>query len=338
VTAAIRSAGARQVIWPEGVAQNGVERPALPRFDDPQTAFTFHFYCSATQTSSDDVAVDQPSPAASACAPVEDHGIGAFVDYAHDRGVPSLLGEFSCNDVNPDNAQVVDRADRAFASWTIWAYYTAADDPADCSRQGLLRDDAAPASEANAKQDKLDALVVPYPQAVAGEPRSYAYDRPARTMTLTYATTGVSAPTQIFVPARVYPHGYAAAVRGGRVVSGPSSPWLLVAADAGAASVSVTVTTRDDGTTLRPSQAGAGGRRAPCASRRVVRIHLRRVASRVSVSVDGRRVAVLRGRRQVVRVALTGLPRGVHRVRLGVRARRGRVVVVRRAYRTCVAR
>jgi endoglycosylceramidase len=334
VTAAIRSAGARQVIWPEGVAQNGVERPALPHFDDPQTAFTWHFYCSFTQTSSDDVAVDQPSTAAQACAPVEDHGIGSFVDYAHDQGVPSLLGEFSCNDVNPDNAQVVDRADRAFASWTIWAYYTAADDPADCSHQGLLRDDAAPASEANAKQDKLDALVVPYPQAVAGEPRSYAYDRATRTMTLAYATTGASAPTQVFVPARVYPHGYAAAVRGGRVVSGPTSPWLLIAADPGAASVSVTVTPRTDGTTLRPSQVPGGGR-APCASRRVVRIHLRRAASRVTVSVDGRRVAVLRGRRRVVKVALTGLPRGTHRVRLVAHTRRGRTLVVRRAYRTC---
>src|SRR5207248_6410586 len=166
---------------------NGIERPALPRFDDPQTAFTFHFYCSTTQTSSDDVAADQPSLAAQSCAPVEDHGIGAFVDYAHDQGVPALLGEFSCNDVNPDNAQVIDRADRAFASWTIWAYYTAADDPADCGPQGLLRDDTQPASEANAKQDKLDALVVPHPQAIAGDPQAYDYDRSTRTMTLSYA-------------------------------------------------------------------------------------------------------------------------------------------------------
>src|SRR5213079_1538248 len=137
--------------------------------------------------------------------------------------------------------------------------------------QGLLRDDAQPASEGNAKQDKLDALVVPHPQAIAGDPQAYDYDRSTRTMTLSYGATGNGAPTQVFVPARAYPHGYAAAVRGGHVVSAPASPWLLVAGDAGASGVSVTVTPRADGTTLRPSQVGGA---PPCASRRVVRIHL----------------------------------------------------------------
>ena len=146
VIAAIRSAGAPQPVWPEGVAQNGVSPPALPRFDDPQTAFTFHFYCSATQTSSSAQAVGDTSPEASSCVPFEQHGIGAFIDYARSNGLPSLLGEFSCNDVNPDNAQVVDQVDRAFVSWTIWAYYTAADDPADCAHQGLLVDDTKPGS------------------------------------------------------------------------------------------------------------------------------------------------------------------------------------------------
>ena len=69
VIAAIRSAGAPQPIWPEGVAQNGVEPPALPRFDDPQTAFTFHFYCSAMQTSSSEESAGDSSPEAAACVP-----------------------------------------------------------------------------------------------------------------------------------------------------------------------------------------------------------------------------------------------------------------------------
>ena len=47
-------------------------------------------------------------------------------------------------------------------------YYTAGDDPANCPRQGLLLDDAKPASEMNAKQDKLDAFSVPYAAAIAG--------------------------------------------------------------------------------------------------------------------------------------------------------------------------
>src|SRR5206468_7429819 len=126
------------------------------------------------------------------------------------------------NDVSADNVQIVDRMDRAFTSWTIWAYYTAADDPADCSHQGLLVDDAKPGSEDNAKQAKLDALVVPHPQAIAGTPRSYDFDRVTRTMRLSYEPGRSRALTQVFVPARVYPHGYGMAVSGARVVSSPS--------------------------------------------------------------------------------------------------------------------
>jgi dienelactone hydrolase len=77
-----------------------------------------------------------------------------------------------------------------------------------------------------------------------------------------------------------------------------------------------------------------------CLSRRRIRITLFRIArSRVrsvSVSLNGRRQRVLRGRRSSVLVTLTGQPRGVVKVRLGVRLRGGRSKVVRRTYRTCV--
>ncbi|HEX8208141.1 MAG TPA: dienelactone hydrolase family protein [Solirubrobacteraceae bacterium] len=89
----------------------------------------------------------------------------------------------------------------------------------------------------------------------------------------------------------------------------------------------------------------AGSTRAVCASRRVFRIHPQRWVPRrrrvkvvrARVVVNGRRVKVRRDRRGrlVARVDLRGLPRGRFTVRIVARLRSGKVVRVRRVYRTC---
>lgn len=48
--------------------------------------------------------------------------------------------------------------------------------------------------------------------------------------------------TTISVPPIVYPNGYQVSVTGGTVTSAPNAPVLVVTSDAGAGSVSVTVT------------------------------------------------------------------------------------------------
>jgi endoglycosylceramidase len=59
-------------------------------------------------------------------------------------------------------------------------------------------------------QPLLSALVRPYPERVAGDPVSYAYDAATSTFTLTYrASTTITLPTVISVPSRLYPNGYA---------------------------------------------------------------------------------------------------------------------------------
>jgi endoglycosylceramidase len=250
VISAIRSGGAAQLILPEGVAESGNAPPVLPAFDDQQTAFTFHFYCPATQVSPLEVPVGDQSPEVAECAPIEERNIGRFTSYGSQLDVPAFLGEFSCNDVNPDNAQIVDFVARTFTSWTAWMYYTAPDDPANCPRQGLLLDDTRAGSQANAKQDKLDAFSVPYASAIAGTPESSSLDRTNRVYTLTYFNRAVpgarllsQAPTVIFVPQRMYPEGYVAEGRGARIASPPNSRWLLLRAGQDS-SVSVVVRPR----------------------------------------------------------------------------------------------
>jgi endoglycosylceramidase len=152
---------------------------------------------------------------------------------------------------------MVDLMTQRSLSWAYWQYNTSGASVAP----GLIIDDSKPGSEANARQDRLDALVVPYPQAVAGTPRAYHFDRATRTMTFSYGTRAVhegacrTAPTEIFVPRRVYPHGYTARASGARVVSAPTWPWVELVAQPGASSVSVTIAPRTGSTTQVPTRA-----------------------------------------------------------------------------------
>lgn len=257
VIASIRSTGDHHVIFPEGIAQNGIAGPSLPKFDDPQTAFSFHYYCPLTQTATS----DQPDD--SLCVPLRDNGVGNFVAYANKLDVPAFEGEFSCNDDDRDNAATVDLFDQDLLSWTIWAYYTYASDPADCAGQGLLISDGKPGSVANSKPAKLAALVVPYPDAIAGMPESYSFDRTTDTMTLTYSTQAAPgaklaarAETVIFVPRLSYPTGYEVEAVGARVTSGAPSPWIELLMRKGTQTVTVKVTPRANGQTLLPARTG----------------------------------------------------------------------------------
>jgi beta-glucosidase len=79
-----------------------------------------------------------------------------------------------------------------------------------------------------------------------------------------------------------------------------------------------------------------------CLSRRSILIHLFGVPARqvrkVTVSINGRRHSVVRGRRSAVNVTLRRLPRGVMHVRLVVSLGRGRTAVLTRTYRTCTVK
>jgi endoglycosylceramidase len=236
VAKAIRSAGAEQVIFPEGIADSATEPPVLPKLSDRQSAFNYHYYCTPTQLSPLEVPVGAPSPQAEACLPLEQTRLGRFASYAQSLHVPGFLSEFSCNDVNPDNAQVVDLVAQTFTSWTAWAYYPK-NQGSDCTGQGLLREAGNPSS---AKQDKLEALALPYAVAIAGKPRGTSLNRSRDIYRLAYRSDGVrgadlkaGASTIIYVPRRMYPDGYVARAQSAEIRSGDGAQWLRVAADPG---------------------------------------------------------------------------------------------------------
>lgn len=95
---------------------------------------------------------------------------------------------------------------------------------------------------------------------------------------------------------------------------------------------------------VETSVAGTGGAvtllsNRVCLSRRDFTIHVRQMKGlhyrRVSVVVNGRRVAVVRGSRSSANVDLRGLPKGRYVVRITVTTSTGRRITEARAYHTC---
>jgi len=242
--ATIRGADRHHVIFPEGIAQNGMAEPSLPPFSDRQTAFNFHYYCLATQ------AVSQSNPVESAyCPKDEQSGMGNFESYAQRLGVPAILSEFGASAPTDDLERIVLATGAKFISWLQWAYENDFTDP------------SKPFSEANANQAELDALVVPYPQAIAGTPLSWSFDYASDVMKMSYRATPVPgarlarlALTRIFVPERKYPTGYTVKVTGARVVSARGAPWVELAGSRRGATVTVTITRRTGSYTRTPLQ------------------------------------------------------------------------------------
>ncbi len=89
-----------------------------------------------------------------------------------------------------------DAAGAVGGSTMYWAY-----DKSD--GYGLL------APDGTEKPLLVDTVVRPYPERVAGDPISYAFDAATSTFTFVYTPDGKSKlPTEISVPARVWPNGY----------------------------------------------------------------------------------------------------------------------------------
>ena len=96
-------------------------------------------------------------------------------------------------------------ADRSTSGWAYWSY--------DADSMGVINRDKT-------EQAKTAHLVRIYPKAVAGLPVSYGYDSKTRIFRLVFKETGVSALTEIYIPAkRYFPEGWKL------TVSDPDSSW-----------------------------------------------------------------------------------------------------------------
>ena len=154
-------------------------------------------------------------------------------------GPPSIMDEFGASSDTAATGRTVAAAGASDLSWSYWAGLQL-HDPTGNPTEALL-------DELSRRPDpaKAAALAVPYPAATAGIPGTQTWTAATRTLHYRYRVRrSVSAPTEIVVPASLYPAGYRVAVSGARIVSAPRARLLALAARQGARSVSVTVTPR----------------------------------------------------------------------------------------------
>jgi len=124
----------------------------------------------------------------------------ALAEEARSLGASLWVGEYGGRADNPGIVDYMTVEYDAFAAvaggTSYWAY--------DKGGYGVLAEDGTE------KKDLMSALVRPWPERVAGEPESYAFDPATATFTLRFTPdASLAAPTVIVVPERVYPGGYA---------------------------------------------------------------------------------------------------------------------------------
>jgi endoglycosylceramidase len=161
----------------------------------------------------------------------------------------SLLTEFGSTSDTSIIQRVAGEADRGRVGWLEWTYYSQPGDSDFANTPSLVRDPRRKPEGSNVNATYLGSLSRAYPQSVAGTPRGWSYDPATRRFALSYSTARADgrgrfarkALTEIVVPHRQYPKGYAVQVDGGVVVSRAGAQILKIRRRAGATGVGVTV-------------------------------------------------------------------------------------------------
>ena len=318
----IRQVDPDKIVWyePQVLFNNGSDTN-LPDFDDPNAGMSFHDYCLTANEGGGGYGEE--------CRTSDNLVMDNALKRSTNTGDALLLTEFGATDDKAALLGPLELADSHMLGWQEW-HYCGCDDPTTTGsgdKQAIVLDPKKPPAGANLKTSTLDVLTRPYPHAIAGVPEGWSFDPEAKKFFLSFdprAHVGGGGPfgrgvqSDVAVPKRAYPDGYAADVRGGSLLSGPGDPVLRVAACTGSDHVEVTVV---------PSGAAQSSCAAPAP------FSSAKPKTKLRVSVKPRRVRV--GRR--VRVTVTvkaGSKRSPVRgavVRLGgkkrVTGRRGRARV-----------
>jgi endoglycosylceramidase len=226
VTTAIRRVDRRHIVWVEPhVLFNDGAQTNLGPFADKQIGLSFHQYCTTASFTHSSGGTMGPD-----CDPQGELVFGNADSFADAQGTTELLTEFGASDDNADNARVTASADKHLVGWQYWQYKEWADPTTESGAsggQGMFRDDA---DLSTLKPAKADVLIRPFARAVAGVPRAMAFDPTTRSFTLSYDAKPATGLTEVVLPPRHYPHGYAVQVAGASVVSAPGAPVLLLRA------------------------------------------------------------------------------------------------------------
>lgn len=239
--AAVRESDKQHLVFYEpAVVWNFGAGTLLPDFEDPQVAMSWHVYC-LTPTA---------GPNAAACAEAERLPFQNAQARTESTGDPSIVTEFGATEDLADIKRVAAYADEFKLGWQYW-HYCGCNDPTTQGpgeTQAIVKDPAKPPAGDNLKNAKIDVLVRPYPQLIAGTPKAWKFDADSKVFDLEYSTAPArgGAPTgrpvtEVFVPKRHYPSGYAVSADGAGIASPAGDQILELRACPGAKEVKVRV-------------------------------------------------------------------------------------------------
>lgn len=241
VAARIREVDTASPIWFEPFSTfNAYATTRMPPLPDANSVFSFHTYCPIEGLT---------LTASPLCLPSDQTVFRRAEAYAKRSDAALVLTEFGATDDVRTLERIVRLADQRMVGWQHWAF--TGGDPttqAEGDTQAIVVDDRLPPTGANVRTRKLDVLSRPYPRVVAGTPTGWSFDRRGGVFTAAWTTTlpagapAGTAETEIALPRRQFPSGYAVSVAGGAVRSAPGAGVLRVVAEPGAKEVRVRVT------------------------------------------------------------------------------------------------
>jgi endoglycosylceramidase len=201
---------------PNVLFNNGADTN-LANFGDKNAAMSFHDYCLTAN--------EGGGGYSQACQQSDSLVFGNADKRSGSTGDALLLSEFGATDDRGSLLGVLSLADQHMMSWQEW-HYCGCDDPTTTGagdKQAIVLDPSKPPSGHNLKTQTLEAISRPYPRVVAGTPHSWAFDPDTHELSFAYDPRqrvdgsepfGFGSQTEIAVPARQYPNGYAPDVAG----------------------------------------------------------------------------------------------------------------------------
>ena len=241
--AAVRASDARHLVFYEpAVLFNFGSGTQLPKFADDRLGMSWHNYCL--------VGAAGGGGGGSACQAQESLPFQNASKRSDETKDTQLLTEFGATDDLDTLNRITAASDQYMVGWQYWQYCGCADPttqgPGDT--QAIVKDPAKPPTGDNLKSAKLDVLVRPYPQLVAGTPSGWKFDPDTKAFEFSYTTARAGGGsfsgrplTEVFVPKRQYPSGYSVKVTGASVASAPGAQVLLLQACPGAKAVQLAV-------------------------------------------------------------------------------------------------
>lgn len=241
---AIRGVDHTHLVWYEPVVTSQFgPKLTIPSLGDKNEGLSFHDYCLPG-------ALGIPGLSDLSCAELEGLSLDNAEERAGANGDTLLLSEFGATSDASTIERMVDATDARMMSWQWWHYCGCSDPttsgPGDA--QAIVKSAKKPPRGSNVIHDKLALIERPYPQAVAGTPVSYGYDRDSGAFSLRYSTKapggkrlGRKVRTVVYVPRVHYKGGYSVAVKRAKVVSKPGARYLVLRRGKRARSVTVSV-------------------------------------------------------------------------------------------------